>query len=186
MILDHFRVSNILIRNILARRITVDSKKDDTCEYRIMRAMRRIIRAVAIHSRKLNSELGLTTPQLLCLHALSKSKKMTLTDLAKTVTLGISTVNGIIDRLETKKYLTRTRSAEDHRKVYLEISPSGYEIVSRAPSLLQHKLSSSLSQLAESEQTAITEALERVVELMEAEKLEVSPNLFSGEQSYKQ
>jgi len=31
----------------------------------------------------------------------------------------------------------------------------------------------------------IAESLERVVELMEAEKLDVSANLFPGEQSYK-
>jgi hypothetical protein len=31
----------------------------------------------------------------------------------------------------------------------------------------------------------IADSLERVVELMEAEKLDVSANLFPGEQSYK-
>jgi len=109
---------------------------------------------------------------------------MTLTDLARTANLGISTANGIIDRLETKKYLTRTRCAEDHRKVYLEITPAGREIVSKAPSLLQYKLSASLAQLPEAEQTTIAESLERVVKLMEAEKLDVSANLFTGEHSY--
>ena len=161
------------------------TESDNVYEYRIMRALRRVIRAVHIYSKKLNSEFGLTTPQLLCLQALAESKGMTLTDLARTVNLGISTANGIIDRLEAKKYLTRTRSAEDHRKVYLEITLSGMEIVSKTPSSLQYKLSASLSQLPESEQMTIAESLERVVELMEAEKLDVSANLFPGEQSYK-
>jgi len=150
-----------------------------------MRAMRRIIRAVHIHSKKLNLEFGLTTPQLLCLDALAKSARMTLTDLARTVNLGTSTTNGIIDRLEAKEYLTRTRCAEDHRKVYLEISQSGKDIILKAPSLLQHKLSKSLMQLPNSEQMIIADSLELVVELMEAEKLEVSANLFPGEHSYK-
>jgi DNA-binding MarR family transcriptional regulator len=160
----------------------MSTKNNNNYEYRILSALRRVIRAVDIYSRKLNTELGFTTPQLLCLHALAKSESMTLTDLAKTVNLGVSTVNGIIDRLEAKQYLTRKRSSEDRRKVSLEISLTGKEIISKAPSLLQDKLSTSLSQLPESEQMAITESLELVMELMEVEKVDASPNLFPREQ----
>ncbi len=156
--------------------------KNNDCEFRILSALRRVIRSVDIYSKKLNSELGLTTPQLLCLHALAKYERMILKDLAKEVHLAVSTVNGVIDRLEAKQYLTRKRSAEDRRKVHLEISPSGQRVVSQAPSLLQDKLAASLAELAEAEQIVITEALERVVELMEVEKLDASPNLFPREQ----
>jgi len=157
-------------------------KKINNYEYRILSALRRVIRSVDIYSKKLNTELGLTTPQLLCLHALDKSDSMTLTDLAKEVNLGVSTVNGIIDRLEVKQFLTRNRSAEDRRKVGLKISSSGKKIVLQAPSLLQDKLSASLSELADNEQLAITESLELVVKLMEVEKVDTSPNLFPREQ----
>ncbi len=160
----------------------MSSKNHNNYEHRILSALRRVIRGVDIYSRKLNTELGLTTPQLLCLHVLAQSESLTLTDLAKTVNLGVSTVNGIIDRLEAKQYLTRTRSSEDRRKVSLQISPAGEEIVAKAPSLLQDKLSASLSQLAESQQIAITESLEQVVELMEVGTVDASPNLFSREQ----
>ncbi|MBU0961270.1 MAG: MarR family transcriptional regulator [Proteobacteria bacterium] len=160
----------------------MSTKNNNTYEHRILSALRRVIRAVDIYSRKLNTELGLTTPQLLCLHVLAKSETMTtLSDLAKAVNLGVSTVNGIIDRLEAKQYLTRKRSSDDRRKVFIEISLTGKEIVSKAPSLLQDKLSMSLSQLPESEQIAITESLELVVALMEVEKVDASPNLFPRE-----
>ncbi len=165
--------------------LSMTTEKENAYEYRIMRALRRVIRAVHIYSKKLNSEFGLTTPQLLCLSALAESNRTTLTNLARMVNLGISTANGIIDRLEAKGYLTRTRSSEDHRKVYLEITQSGREIILKAPSPLQHKLSESLSKFPESEQMIIADALEQVVKLMEAEKLDVSANLFPGEQSYK-
>jgi DNA-binding MarR family transcriptional regulator len=151
-------------------------------EYRILSALRRVVRSVDIYSKKLNTELGLTTPQLLCLHALAKSESMILTDLAREVHLGVSTVNGIIDRLEAKHFLTRNRSAEDRRKVGLQISFAGREVIAKAPSLLQDKLSASLAELSDSEQLAITESLELVVKLMEAEKIDASPNLFPGDQ----
>jgi DNA-binding MarR family transcriptional regulator len=154
----------------------------DAYEHRVLCALRRVIRAVDIYSRKLNVELGLTTPQLLCLYELAKSRSMTLTALAKQVNLSVSTVNGIIDRLEAKGYLTRTRLVEDRRKVALEITASGKEVVRRAPSLLQDKLSMSLSELPESKQKVIAESLERIVGLMEVQQVDASPNLFPREQ----
>ena len=150
------------------------------CEYRLLCALRRIIRAVDVYSRKLNSGFGLTTPQLLCLHALDKDKTMTLSDLAKAVNLGASTVNGIVDRLEDKKYVLRQRSTNDRRKVYLIMTDIGKNIVEKAPSPLQDKLSSAMAGLPSSEQLNITRALERVVELMEVEQMAVSPNLISS------
>ena len=158
------------------------ANKINNYENRILTALRRVIRSVDIYSKKLNTALGLTTPQLLCLYTLAKSESMILKDLAPEVNLGVSTVNGIVDRLEAKQYLTRRRSEKDRRKVYLEISISGKKIVAEAPSLLQDKLSASLSELSEVEQITITESLERVVELMKVEKLDASPNLFPREQ----
>ena len=148
------------------------------CEYRILCALRRIIRSVDIYSRKLNTELGLTTPQLLCLHALVQSEKCTLSDIAKSVNLGASTVNGIVDRLESKKLVVRNRSTHDRRKVYVVLTEEGQKVTEKAPSLLQDKLSNSLSELSTLEQLTITQALERVVELMEVEELKASPNLI--------
>ena len=175
---DYIRVDIIRVRIIPTERFFVISNSNVTCENRILIALRRVIRAVDIYSRKLNSDLGLTTPQLLCLDVVSKSDTLTLTDLAKNVNLGVSTVNGIVDRLEVKGYLLRKRSVKDRRKVYLEISDEGSEIVLRAPSLLQDKFSDSLLKLSEVEQMDITKSLERVVGLMEAEGVDASPNLF--------
>jgi DNA-binding MarR family transcriptional regulator len=149
-------------------------------DFRILSALRRVIRSADIYSRKLHTEFGLTTPQLLCLHALDRHETMILTNLAKEVTLGASTVNGIVDRLEVKQFLTRKRSGEDRRKVCLQISSAGMAIVSKAPSLLQDKLSASLAELSDSGQKAITESLELVVQLMEVETVDASPNLFPG------
>jgi MarR family transcriptional regulator, organic hydroperoxide resistance regulator len=157
-------------------------KKNNGYDYRVLCALRRVIRSVDIYSKKLNTELGLTTPQLLCLHALANSECMILSDLAKEINLGVSTVNGIVDRLEAKQLVTRKRSAEDRRRVELEITSCGKQIVLKSPSLLQDKLSASLSRLPESDQLAITESLELVVKLMEAEKVDASPNLFPSEQ----
>jgi DNA-binding MarR family transcriptional regulator len=154
----------------------------ETCGFRILSAIRRIIRAVDIHSRKLHADFDITTPQMICIYELSRNNGITLSQLSMAVNIGASTVNGIVDRLELKGLLTRQRSAKDRRKVLLSLTEAGREITLRAPSLLQDRLSNSLQELPELEQITIAMSLERVVGLMEADHLPTSPNLLSGEE----
>lgn len=152
----------------------------ETWGFRILMALRRIVRAVDIYSRKLNSEFKITAPQLICLYSLQGSNGLTLSELAEKVSLGVSTTNGVVDRLEEKGLLTRTRSSVDRRKVVLEVTEKGLEVAKSAPALLQDRLAAALRQLPDLEQATIALSLERIVELMEAEHLDSSPNLAPG------
>ena len=147
-------------------------------EYRILTAIRRVIRSVDKYSRKIYTELGLTTPQLLCLDALGKNEHIITKELAKKINLSESTVIGIVDRLEAKQYLIRERSKEDRRKVYLSLTEAGQGILNETPSLLQDKLSIALNELSKDDLESITHSLEQIVEMMDAENLDASPNLL--------
>ncbi len=153
---------------------------NDDYDTRILRALRKIIRAIDIHSRKLNKEFKITTPQLICLHSLRDSGPMTLSQLASEISLGTSTTTGIIDRLVTKQFVTRTRSEQDRRKISLVITKAGRKLIESAPTLLQQRFIEALSQLPESKQATITLSLENVVSLMDIAHLDASPNLVPG------
>jgi DNA-binding MarR family transcriptional regulator len=150
--------------------------------YRVLKSLRRIIRAVDIHSRKLNSEFSVTTPQMICLYVIAKAGEITQRKLALEVDLGASTVTGVLDRLEAKGFITRTRQAPDRRKVMLHATESGRELTQSAPALLQEQLSKSLQQQSELEQVTIALSLEKIVEMMNAEHLDSSPNLIPNAQ----
>ena len=152
----------------------------ETCGIRVITSLQRIIRAVDIHSRKLNSDFNITVPQMICLYSLVKAGEITQSELSKRVNMGMSTINGIIDRLEVKKLVVRERDTKDRRKVLLRVTESGKELTRSAPLLLQDKLSQSLRNLPELEQASIALSLERVVQLMEAEGVEASPNLVTS------
>lgn len=153
----------------------------DTCGIKVLKSLRRIIRAVDIHSKKLNHEYMITAPQLICLYSLRSNGKMTQSKLAKEVDLGMSTVNGIVDRLESKGWVVRKRDDKDRRKVFVELTDSGKVQAYEAPALLQDKLSEALQSLPELEQAAIALSLERIVELMGVGHLEASSNLLPNE-----
>jgi DNA-binding MarR family transcriptional regulator len=153
----------------------------ETYGLRVLKSLRRIIRAVDIHSKKLSQEHRITAPQLICLYSLRKNSPTTQSELARDVDLGMSTVNGIVDRMEAKGWIVRTRDGADRRKVYLELTDEGRSQASEAPVLLQDKLSRALQALPELEQAAITLSLERVVELMGAGHLDASGNLLPSD-----
>ena len=144
---------------------------------RVLVSLRRIIRAVDIHSRRLYSLFNITAPQLLCLLTIVREGPVNLKSLATAVSLGPSTVNGIVNRLEGRELVRRERSDSDRRHVFLHATSTGVELTRNAPLLLQDRLSEALRRLPETEQTEIAASLERIVEMMDAEHLEASPIL---------
>jgi DNA-binding MarR family transcriptional regulator len=149
-------------------------------ELRILQALRRIIRAVDIHSHKLTSLHKITGPQLGCLTAVMESGPITSARLAQKVYLSPSTIVGIIDRLEEKKLVQRKRDSKDRRLIHICITGAGEQLIAAAPSLLQDTLVNALVELPESEQIAITQTLEKLVDLMEAGDIGAAPVLETG------
>ena len=91
----------------------------ETYGIRVLKSLRRIIRAIDIHSKKLSQEYKITAPQMICLYSLQKNGAMTQSELAQDVDLGMSTINGIIDRLHAKGWIRRQRDHVDRRKILL-------------------------------------------------------------------
>lgn len=153
---------------------------EENYELRIIQSLRRIIRAIEIHSQKLSHDYQITGPQLGCLLAIKENGAMTATRLARTLYLSASTVVGIVDRLEEKGLLARIRSTEDRRQVQVSLTQAGEKLTESAPSPLQETLSSSLKNLPVLEQVSMTLALDRLVNLMEAEEISAAPILETG------
>lgn len=151
----------------------------DSYELRILLSLRRIIRAVEIHSQKLSQNHRITGPQLGCLLAL-RDGPLGAGRLARALFLSPSTVVGIVDRLEEKGWVLRRRSDTDRRQVCIELTEAGRSLAEKAPSPLQETLAEALKRLPELEQVSITLALERVVGLMEAGDISAAPVLETG------
>lgn len=149
-------------------------------DLRILQSLRRIIRAVDLHSRKLSMQHHVTGPQLACLLTISDQGSMTASSLAKEVCLSPSTIVGILDRLEQKDLVVRNRSHLDRRAVFIEISDTGRELLNSAPPSLQNKLAEVLQALPDDEQITIASSLEKIVALMEADTLNATPFLEAG------
>jgi len=146
----------------------------------VLVALRRIIRAIDIHSRRLSKEFGLTGPQLLLLNEIDAAGQMLVGTLAKKAHLSQATVTTVIDRLEARKLVTRRRDADDKRRVWVTLTPEGVEILLAEPKLLQDTFLDNLRALETEEQQSILSSLQSVARMMDAEDLPVMPVLAVG------
>jgi len=151
-----------------------------TIENRIVAAIRRIIRAVDLQSRRLVEECGLTGPQFVTLQAAAELGPLSAGTLARSVHLSRPTLTGILDRLERRGLISRLRDQRDRRSWSVSVTPAGREILDATPSLLQDRFRSELARLEEWEQTQMLATLQRIGSMMEAEDIEAAPVLVTG------
>ncbi|MBX3274343.1 MAG: MarR family transcriptional regulator [Sandaracinaceae bacterium] len=150
-------------------------------EESILRSLRRISRAIDLHSKQLARQHELTGPQLVCLREIARAEGVTPSALARAVSLSGGTVTGIVDRLVARGLATRERSADDKRQVLLRLTPSGRAAVAAAPSPLHEDFRARLARLPEGEQAMIDWVVARVVGLFgAADDEEAAPLLMSG------
>lgn len=132
----------------------------------IILALRKIMQQMDYHSRRLNKCYGLTVPQIVCLYEIYESGKMTISALSKKIYLSMSTIVGVIDRLEEKQFVNRTRDIQDRRIIYIDITEKGKEFVSAAPYLLHNRLNDNLQVLTVEEQIALANSINSLVDLL--------------------
>ena len=146
----------------------------------VLVALRRVIRATDLHSKRLSKHAGLTGPQLLIMRTIRDLGEVTIGTIAEKVSLSQATVTTILDRLEHRNLVYRVRSTQDKRKVHAHLTDEGADLLARAPNLLQEDFIQKFQSLAEWEQTMILASLQRVANLMDADDIDASPVLTFG------
>lgn len=153
---------------------------DAELEDLIVAAIRRIVRAVDLHSRHLVEEHGITAPQLATLAAAERLDGAAIGALARAVHLSQPTVSGVLDRLERRGLAHRERSDRDRRSVVVRVTPKGEKILRESPSLLQDRFREELARLEGWEHHLLLSALQRIATMMDAEAIKAAPVLEVG------
>ncbi len=146
----------------------------------VLVALRRVIRATDLHSKRLSKHAGLTAPQLLIMRTIRDLGQVTIGTIADKVSLSQATVTTILDRLEHRKLVYRVRSTTDKRKVHAHLTEDGAELLAQAPQPLQEDFIQKFQSLHEWEQSMIVASLQRVASMMDADSIDASPVLDVG------
>lgn len=151
----------------------------DYVEPGILIALRRITRAMDVHSRALQQSVGLTGPQLATLLLVAGREPISTGDVAREVHLGHATVTGILDRLEQRELIQRWRGEDDRRCVLLRVTAAGRSLLAEAPPPLPINFSARLEALPDWERTLIVAMLQRTAAMLGDEQL--APALCEAE-----
>ncbi|MCH3965962.1 MAG: MarR family transcriptional regulator [Clostridium sp.] len=90
----------------------------------IKRVMRNVHKDVENHFKELN----MTAPQVFVAITLIHNGKIKISDLSRKIGLSNSTVSGIVDRMEKQGWVSRIRSKDDRRVVYVDVTPEFMKI----------------------------------------------------------
>ncbi len=150
-------------------------------EIKVLQGLRKIIRAVDMHSKKLAAAHGITGPQLLALQVLQDRGPTTQKQLGLFMNVGGSTITGIVDRLEIKRLVFRQRDTVDRRKVFVTLAKKGLKLLDRAPTPLQEAFALKFAALSDKQKQEIARSIQGIVALMGADDIDASPILTSGE-----
>ena len=146
----------------------------------VMIALRKIIQAIDMNSKKLVKRVGLTGPQLVILQEISSLGEVTAGEIAQAVSLSQATVTGILERMEKRGLLTRQRSDQDKRRIMVRITESGKQVLENAPPVMQEAFVERFSSIQEWEQTMILSSLQRLVSIMDAKTIQAAPFLATS------
>jgi DNA-binding MarR family transcriptional regulator len=126
-----------------------------------MSAIRSLVREMRMNTRAIESKAGMSLAQLFVLHSLAEKSADSLNELAQRTATHQSSVSVVVTRLLHKGYVSRTPSEQDRRRVLLEITPAGREMLGNAPSTIQMRLIASLRAMAPGDPPVLASLLRR-------------------------
>ena len=131
--------------------------------------LHQIFQAVDLFSRQALRDFGVSGPQIWALRTIDDGDVVSMGDLAQRMHLHVSTVSGIIDRLEAARLLTRERSAGDARVMEVRITPRGRALLAKAPEPPRSKAARGLQRLSPKDLKRVHSALVLIARAMDVE-----------------
>lgn len=114
-----------------------------------LKQFRIIISAVRQHFRALEEACGVSGAQVWILSAIAETPGITVSRLSETLSVHVSTVSNMLDKLTKADLVQRLRSGEDRRVVNLHLTEKGQTVLSRAPKPLTGLVPHALEKLPE-------------------------------------
>ncbi len=149
----------------------------DTC----LIAIRRILRATELYGRELKQTSGITAVQFRVLQIISERSHATAKEISVRMRVSQATVTSLVDKLVRQDMVVREKSEQDRRQTNIHITPKGRRTLDEAPDPLQQRFVRKFDAIEDWEQSMLVSSLERVAAMLDAEDLDASPVLDTGE-----
>jgi DNA-binding MarR family transcriptional regulator len=144
----------------------------ENCTKEIILLIRRLMQAGELYTKELNKKYQVSAPQLSCLLALYENGPLPPSRIARQIMVVSSTVTGIIDRLEQKGLVERSRVSSDRRVITVSLTNAGRNLARNAPPPIQEKIVDGLRRLPALETDKIIQALMTLTRMLDNHDME--------------
>ncbi len=135
-----------------------------------IRLIKQVMGSIKRSMGKQFEEMNVTGPQGMLVGTLIHHGEMKISDLSENLGLSNSTVSGIVDRLENQGLVERTRSTEDRRVVYVNITPEFKKNAKEHFKEFEKKFESMMSKATAEELDTILKGLATLKEVIDRQK----------------
>lgn len=120
-----------------------------------------------VHMQSVSKFLGLTASQVFILRFLDTKEHAKASDIARVSGLSPGAVTQVCDELVRTDLVERSRSDDDRRVVYINITPQGRSRLAEVRSVRSQWMLKILNQLGDEDAQEFMRILQRVVEIVE-------------------
>jgi len=143
-----------------------DSETGDERSLAVLRYLRLLGQAGEQFNQQLQRDHQVSLSQLACLNMLHQHGSMPISRLAKGLVVEPSTATGVVDRMEQKGLVIRTRQGADRRVVTIELTEIGRALAENSPPSVPRFLRIGMKELSDKEAKAVIDALATLVEML--------------------
>ena len=139
----------------------LQDERDPAAPSRAMSALREVMRAFNVATKKLERQLGLSGAQLETLEILRESPGLSATDLAARSATDQSTASVVVKRLADAGLVERRYEDGDRRRANLSLTAEAHGVLAKAPPSVPSRLRDAFGRMGHSERVSLTILLER-------------------------
>ena len=99
----------------------------------VLRQFRELLRVSQQHFQRIESNCGVSGAQLWALSEIATVPGLTVSDLARALSIHLSTSSNLLDKLESQDLIRRKRNSADQRVVRVYLTAAGRQVLRKAP-----------------------------------------------------
>jgi len=129
---------------------------------RALDALRWIVRELRLAQSSGGQGPGLSAAQMFVLHALKEHGALSVGDLAERTATDPSSVSVVVRKLHDKRLVSKKPSAEDQRRLMVDLTAAGTRTLDKSPVPVQEVLIARMAQMAPDRLHTLAELLEQI------------------------
>lgn len=126
-----------------------------------------VIRAAQRHSAAIQKQCGVSGAQLWMLQEIADAPGLRVGELAARMAIHQTTTSNLIDALEKRGYLKKSRDEADQRVVNLLLTPAGTRVLRKAPQPARGLLAEALARVDPKKRAQLDAGLQALLDVIE-------------------